>query len=171
MKKWHNVIEAFVQTKTADGFMLRIFVIAFTKRTGKQVKATCYAKSSQKKLIRKKMMEILVNEVQKSTLKELTKKLYFLIPYPIVCLLIIIYINNLFSIQESVGKQITKECSKVFPIQNVLLRKVKLIKKPKFDLTKLMELYQERPEVERKEKAEEKKEGEVVDELKNKLTK
>jgi len=42
-----------------------------------------------------------------------------------------------------------------------LIRKVKLIKKPKFDLTKLMELYQERPEVERKEKVEEKeKEGE-----------
>jgi len=38
------------------------------------VKATCYAKSSQKKLIRKKMMEIMVNECQKSTLKELTKK-------------------------------------------------------------------------------------------------
>lgn len=75
VKKWHNVIEAFVQTKTADGFMLRIFVIGFTKRTGKQVKATCYAKSSQKKLIRKKMMEIILNEAQKSTLKDLTKKL------------------------------------------------------------------------------------------------
>jgi len=33
-----------------------------------------------------------------------------------------------------------------------MIKKVKLIKKPKFDLTKLMELYQERPEVERKEK-------------------
>lgn len=75
VKKWHNVIEAFVQTKTADGYMLRVFAIGFTKRTGKQVKATCYAKSSQKKLIRKKMMEIMVSECQKSSLKDLTKKL------------------------------------------------------------------------------------------------
>jgi len=119
VKKWHNVIESFVQTKTADGYMLRIFAIGFTKRTGKQVKATCYAKGSQKKIIRKKMMEIMMNECKKSTLKELTKKF----------------------IQESIGKQIQKECSKIFPIQNVLIRKVKLLKKPKFDLTKLMELY------------------------------
>ena len=28
----------------------------------------------------------------------------------------------------------------------MLVRKVKLLKKPKFDLTKLMELYQEKPE-------------------------
>lgn len=39
-----------------------------------------------------------------------------------------------------------KECQKIFPLQNVLVRKVKLLKKPKFDLTKLMELYQEKPE-------------------------
>lgn len=74
VKKWHTVIEAFVQAKTTDGYMLRMFAIGFTKRTGKQVKATCYAKGSQRKQIRKKMMEIMVNEVQKSTLKELTKK-------------------------------------------------------------------------------------------------
>ena len=43
-----------------------------------------------------------------------------------------------------------KECSKIFPLQNVLIRKVKLLKKPKFDLTKLMELYQDKPEVETK---------------------
>jgi small subunit ribosomal protein S3Ae len=41
----------------------------------------------------------------------------------------------------------------------VIVRKVKLLKKPKFDLTKLMELYQDRPEVDVKgKKGEEKKE-------------
>ena len=80
VKKWHTTIEAFVQTKTADGYLLRMFCIGFTKRTNKQVSATCYAKGSQRKLIRKKMMEIMINEAQKSTLKELTKKLYVLKP-------------------------------------------------------------------------------------------
>jgi small subunit ribosomal protein S3Ae len=35
VKKWHSLIEAFVQTRTADGYLLRIFAIAFTKRTNK----------------------------------------------------------------------------------------------------------------------------------------
>jgi hypothetical protein len=39
------------------------------------------------------------------------------------------------------------------------VRKVKLLKKPKFDLTKLMELYQDRPELDVKgKKGDEKKE-------------
>jgi hypothetical protein len=46
----------------------------------------------------------------------------------------------------------------------VLVRKVKLLKKPKFDLTKLMELYQEKPELELKGKKAE------AAEPKNKLT-
>ena len=58
-----------------------------------------------------------------------------------------------------------KECQKIFPLQNVLVRKVKLLKKPKFDLTKLMELYQEKPELEIKGK---KAEG-AAEEPKNKL--
>jgi ribosomal protein S3AE len=81
VKKWHTTIEAFVQTKTLDGYLLRMFCIGFTKRTKNQVSATCYAKGSQRQLIRKKMMEIMINEAQKSTLKELTKKLYVLKPF------------------------------------------------------------------------------------------
>lgn len=68
------------------------------------------------------MMEIMLAKIQKSSLKELVKSL----------------------VKEEVGKQIQKECSsKIFPLQDsCMVRKVKILKKPKFDLTKLMELYQ-----------------------------
>ena len=75
VKKWHSLIEAFAQAKTSDGYTLRMFCIAFTRRNKRQVKATCYAKNSQQKLIRQKMAEIMVNECQKSTLKDLFKNL------------------------------------------------------------------------------------------------
>jgi len=75
VKKWHTLIEAFAQAKTSDGYTIRMFCIAFTRRNKRQVKATCYAKNSQQKLIRQKMMEILVNECQKSSLKDIFKNL------------------------------------------------------------------------------------------------
>jgi len=120
VKKWHSTIEAFAQAKTVDGYHLRMFCIAFTRRHKRQVKATCYAKNSQQKLIRQKMAEIMVNECAKSTFRELFKNF----------------------LSDTVAKQITKESSKIFPLENVLIKKVKVLKKPKFDLTKLMELYQ-----------------------------
>ena len=75
VKKWHSLIEAFVQAKTTDGYLVRIFSIAFTRRQNRQVKATCYAKASKIKQIRQKMQEIMVNECQKSSLKDLFKKM------------------------------------------------------------------------------------------------
>ena len=75
VKKWHSTIESYVQAKTQDGYLLRMFCIAFTRRHKRQVKATCYAKNSQQRLIRQKMMEIMVNECQKSSLRDLFKKL------------------------------------------------------------------------------------------------
>jgi small subunit ribosomal protein S3Ae len=75
VKKWHSLIEAFVQAKTSDGYLVRLFSIAFTRRQNRQVKATCYAKQSKMKQIRQKMQEIMVNEAQKSSLKDLFKKL------------------------------------------------------------------------------------------------
>lgn len=93
------------------------------------MKATCYAKASKQKLIRQKMMEIMQTSIQKSNLKDLVKVL----------------------IKGDIGKQIQKECStKIFPLQDnsCMVRKVKILKKPKFDLTKLMELYKDRPEEE-----------------------
>jgi len=41
----------------------------------KSRRATCYAKNSQQKIIRQKMMEIMINEITKSSLQQLFKKL------------------------------------------------------------------------------------------------
>jgi small subunit ribosomal protein S3Ae len=45
------------------------------------------------------------------------------------------------SYPEAMGAEIEKKCNSIFPLQNVFIRKVKVLKKPRFDLTKLMELY------------------------------
>lgn len=38
------------------------------------------------------------------------------------------------------GKDIEKACQGVFPLQNTFIRKVKVLRAPKFDVTKLMEV-------------------------------
>merc|ERR1719326_678641 len=86
IRKWHTLIEAHVDVKTTDGYMVRLFVIAFTKRRPDQVKTNCYAQSAQIRKIRVKMTEIVQNEVAKGQLRDLVKKL----------------------IPESIGKEIEK---------------------------------------------------------------
>ena len=49
-------------------------------------------------------------------------------------------------IPESISKEIEKKCKCIFPIKDVFIRKCKVLKKPKFDITKLMELHEKSAE-------------------------
>ena len=146
IKKWHSLIEAQIDVKSQDGYMLRLFAIGFTSKDRNEMKATCYANANQTKQIRKKMMEIIAAEVTKNPVKDLVKK----------------FIGDHFT------KEITKACKPIFPLQNVLIRKVKVLKKPKFDVTKLMELYSEsrKPAAEKKSAKDEEGQGESKNALK-----
>merc|ERR1711918_222616 len=119
VRKWQSLIEANVDVKTTDGYVLRLFCIGFTKKRSNQLKKTCYASAAQQKLIRKKMRDIMTREATTCELKELVNKF----------------------IPESIGKEIEKACGGVYPLQNVFIRKVKMLKMPKFDLTKLLEIH------------------------------
>jgi len=44
-------------------------------------------------------------------------------------------------IPEVIGKEVEKVCQSIYPLQNVFVRKAKLLKVPKFDASKLMELH------------------------------
>lgn len=121
VRKWQTLIEANVDVKTTDGYTLRLFAIAFTKRRPNQLKKTSYAQSSQVRQIRKKMFDIMTREASTCDLKDLVVKF----------------------IPEGIGKQIEKECHGIYPLQNVFIRKVKVMKTPKFDPYKLLELHGE----------------------------
>nr|KAJ0195331.1 hypothetical protein LSAT_V11C700351170 [Lactuca sativa] len=46
-------------------------------------------------------------------------------------------------IPESIGNEIEKATSSIYPLQNVFIRRVKILKAPKFDLGKLMEVHRD----------------------------
>lgn len=122
IRKWRTLIEANVDVRTTDGYVLRVFAIAFTKKNAKQdPKSTAYAQTGQVRNIRKKMFEIITEEASKSDLKE--------------------FVQKLIANPEPIAKQIEEKTQFIYPLENVFVRKVKVLKKPKFDLTKLMELH------------------------------
>merc|ERR1712025_649429 len=75
--------------------------------------------TAQIKKCRKKMCDIMHQEASSVQLRDLVKKL----------------------IPESIGKEIEKQCEGIFPLKDIHIRKVKVLKKPKFDITKFMELH------------------------------
>lgn len=121
VRKWQTLIEANVTVKTTDDYLLRLFAIAFTKRRPNQVKKTTYAASSQIRALRKKMTEIIQREASTCTLSQLTAKL----------------------IPEVIEREIKKSTQGIYPLHDVHIRKVKLLKQPKFDLGALLNLHGE----------------------------
>lgn len=119
IKKWQTLIEALVDVKTTDGYTLRIFAIGFTNRRKEQIKKTWYAQNAQVKQIRAIMVDRITEEASKSDLKQLVAKL----------------------LPETIGKEIQAKCERIFPLQNVYIRKVKVLNRPKFDLSRLIELH------------------------------
>ncbi|GJJ71182.1 small subunit ribosomal protein S3Ae [Entomortierella parvispora] len=119
VRKWQSIIEAHVDVKTTDGYLLRLFAVAFTKKGVHQVKKTTYAQSAQIRQIRKKMFEIMTAQATSCDLKELVHKF----------------------IPEVIGNEIEKSCKSIYPLRDVFIRKVKILKAPKFDLGKLLELH------------------------------
>ncbi|KAJ1669959.1 ribosomal 40S subunit protein S1B, partial [Spiromyces aspiralis] len=103
VKKWQTLIEAHTDVKTTDGYLLRLFIIGFTKRRPNQVKKTTYAQSSQIRAIRQKMFEIVQKEAASCSLKELIQKF----------------------IPEAIGREIEKACQGIYPLQNVYIHKCK----------------------------------------------
>merc|ERR1712113_6879 len=121
IKKWQTLVEAFADVKTTDGYTLRLFCIGFTNKRQNQIRKTSYAQKSQCKAIRKRMIEIMTQQSSSCTLKGLVLKF----------------------IPEAIGKEIEGACNGIYPLHNVFIRKVKMLKKPKFGLSKLMEMHAE----------------------------
>ena len=119
VRKWQTLIECHQDVKTTDGYLLRVFAIGFTRRRANQVKKTTYAKSSQIRAIRKKMFEVIQRESSDCDLRQFVAKL----------------------IPEVMGREIEKSTQGIYPRKDVYIRKVKVLKRPKFDLGKLYELH------------------------------
>ena len=119
IKKRKTLIEAVQDCKSQDGYVLRVFIIGFTKESPNQKKRTNYALSSQQKEIRRLMNEVAAKEIGKANATQ---------------------VLSLFT-SETVEKKITNLVSKIYPMKNIKVRKIKVIQRPKIDANKLTEMH------------------------------
>jgi len=70
------------------------------------------------------MIDVITNEVSKHTMSDVLANL----------------------LTDALGEEIKAKCKFIFPLNNIYIRKVKTVKKPKFDTAKLNELYKDVPE-------------------------
>jgi len=117
VRKWQSLIEAHVDIRTTDGYSVRLFAIGFTKTHKDHAKKTAYASAAQTRAIRKKMKEVMNKETNGVDLQQLVEKLMI----------------------ETIGKEIEKHTQAIYPLKDVLIRKVKMLRTPKVDVSKLVE--------------------------------
>merc|ERR1719464_849497 len=78
-----------------------------------------YAQSAQIKKIRKKIVQVLQTEIGNKPLAEFVKSLLI----------------------DKIETEIKRSCERIYPLEPVHIQKVKIVKKPKMDITKLMEVH------------------------------
>jgi len=118
VQKWCTIIEGEVECKTNDGYTLRVFAFALTQKRKSQVKKNCHCQTSHVKKIRAKMAEKITETVTKASLEKVVK-----------CLS-----------QDAIGDDIRKACLGIFPLTGCCIRKCKVVKAPKFDAGRLVEV-------------------------------
>jgi len=121
LRKYRTLVDAQVDVRTPDGYILRAFSIAFTKRLNPNKKA-CYAQQSKKRAIRDACIEVMRTTIEKSSIPELCKAI----------------------VAESIEKAITDKCKSIMEVENVFVTKIKVIKAPTFSTEELKKLHQGR---------------------------
>lgn len=121
LRKWHTLIDIQAEVKTSDGYILRLFMVAFTSKVPGQIRKCSYAQHAQVKLIRKAIIETVSKLTKESSLSDIVNKLT----------------------KEDITEESKKACQFIYPLSHVIIKKVKTLKKPKFDVAKLNELYKE----------------------------
>ncbi|OHT16283.1 ribosomal protein S3Ae [Tritrichomonas foetus] len=121
LRKYRTLIDASVDARTPDGYILRSFCMGFTRRINPNKKA-CYAQQSKRRAIREVMISAMRENIEKCTIQELCTS----------------------AIAETVEKAVVERCATIMQIDNVFVTKIKVIKAPTFSDEQLKKLHQGR---------------------------
>ena len=119
MRKYRTLINAEVDVKTADGFILRLFSIGFTKKLANSNKKHCYATQEQCRKVRDVMKKAMVDGTQNYDVEAICKKL----------------------VEDKIENEIVENCKSFCQIEGVYVTKVKVIKAPALTAEQIKALH------------------------------
>lgn len=123
LRKWCTTIEAMVEVRTADGYTLRLFVIAFTRKQKYQLSRNCYAKQRLVKWVRMRITRITRRMLSRVNINDAVKLLT----------------------RDLLTNVLTKRCNPIVPLRDLRIRKVKVVRTPKFDAQMLLSAHGDIP--------------------------
>ena len=121
LRKYRTLINAQIDVKTADGYILRAFTICFTKKINPN-KKHCYAQQSKKKEIRDTCIAVMKETIEKSNVVDLCKTI----------------------VDETIEKSIVEKCKNIMEVDNVYVTKIKVINAPVYSVDELKKIHQGR---------------------------
>jgi len=116
LRKKMSLIDVVADVRTQDGYILRVLSTTFTHRKQGQVKTNTYAKHSQIRAIRKAFIKIISRVAASSNIADFSSNV----------------------LNDTLSGKLLEKGKKIFPLSNVLVRKVKVLKKSKIDVNKLV---------------------------------
>lgn len=120
IKKWQTYIECEEKVTTTDGYTLRVFIVATTERNKDQQKKTTYAQSKRVADI-KKIFRDQILSLSNCNIKDIIKKL----------------------LPDSIATDCKKLAQAVYPLENCMTKKVKVVKRPVQNKQRVDEAHEE----------------------------
>jgi len=119
LSKWCTQIEAVVEAKTADGYTVRVFFIAFTKKQQGQLSKNCYAKQHLVKWVRARMTSMVQKRFARLSINQAVTEMT----------------------TDNLVRGLMIRCNPILPLRELKIRKVKVVRTPALDAKSLLEAH------------------------------
>jgi small subunit ribosomal protein S3Ae len=124
IQKWGTLLENVIEARTSDGYTLRLFTMAFTKKQKNQLSKNSYSKTRLEKWVRLRMTNITKNLFAKLDLNGAVTQIT----------------------RDVLVERLAKRCNPIVPLRDIRIRKVKVVRTPKQDTQRLLDSHGEVPE-------------------------
>ena len=108
LRKYRTMVHAQVDVKTADGFILRLFSICYTKKLANNKSNHAYATQAECRAIRDAMIKCMADVTESNTIEQISKDI----------------------VDEKIENSIVDACRTIKQVEAVYVSKIKVIKAP-----------------------------------------